>query len=791
MNTGDNKIKTSYTDNDQYMENLFEQQTNSSSFDFVGFLFQIAKYWYWFLIALIVAFALAYIKNKSWSPTYKTSTTILIEDSRTGLRNDFTSGFSSMGGGNRTFNNQMIMYNSYDFISKVVEELNLSNEIYIKHRFKNSILYKNSPVKIESSYISEQSYGLEFKIVGLDDDRYEISFEGNKSIPAFKQEGKYGTAIQHSLFFVNVEKTDLFVNSKYELYFHFFSKRQLINMYAARLSSRIIMEGSSVIEIGVTGKVAQRDIDFLDLLNKKFFEENLERKNETAERSIQFLERQISIIKDSISSSEATLNSYQMSSGLYSQDKSSTQSRALEELEQKRNEIRLRKDYLSYLSNYLNNPNNELLTDPSTFQISNPQLSAYINQYNALALEMKSLGTSNPLYAKSQSTMDDLRGSIRGAIETMNSIIVLENDDINKRYSKAYSELLNLPQQERKLLTYERDFKINDSYYAYLLQRRTESQIQKASNAPDNLIIDNPRVVGVVNGGERQNTYLIYVLIGLLLPLIYVICKEFLFKYSIQSREEVEKITKYPLLGTIESSKKKEEVAVKAHPRSSFAEGFRNIRSRMEYIVQKESPISMLVTSTEPQDGKTFIALNLASVYKIGEKKVILVDFDLRRPALSKFLGYDKDKGLSNYLIGQNSLEELIITSEKYDFDVLPAGVIPPNPSELIRTSKTKELLKRLNETYDYVILDCSPVGLVSDAHFLSKLVDVVLYVVRNEKTNKNFLKYTIKELREDGVENLAIVYNDVDTKGNYYGSKRYYGKSSYYLRHSSYYHED
>jgi capsular exopolysaccharide synthesis family protein len=687
-----------------------------------------------------------------------------------------------MGYGNRNFNNQMIMYSSYDFIANTVDRLNLTTEIYEKQRFKNTVIYKDAPVLIESHYIAESAYGQEFRIRGINENLFEISFAGNEQIPAFRQQGKYGEPIQHVLFFAEIQKTDVFIQPHYDLYFHFFSKNTLIGLYSSRLSSRILMEGASVIEVSVTGKVAQRDMDFLNLLNGQFFQENLERKNETAERSIQFIDRQISILRDSIDSSEAKLTSYQMSSGLYASDLSSSRSKVLEDLEQKKNDIRLRKEYLKYLSTYSNNSNNELLTDPSAFQIPNPQLSAYINQYNSLALEMRTLGSSSPIYAKNLKTMEDIRASIREAITTMSSIIALEEKDVDQRYAKARSELANLPQQERQLLTHERDFKINDTYYTYLLQRRTESQIQKASNSPDNLIIDQPRIVGVVNGSDMQRTYMMYGFIGLLLPLLFVACKEFLFKFNITSREEIEKITTIPLLGIVEKSKKKELIVTQAHPRSSFTEGFRNIRSRMEYMVKNSASISMLLTSTEPQDGKTFIALNLAAIYQMSGKKVIVVDFDLRRPALSKSLKLDGRKGLSNCLIGQISVDEAIVSLEQ-GFDVLPAGVIPPNPSELVRTNQAKELITLLIKKYDYVILDCSPIGLVADAHFLATLVDIVLYVVRDEKTNKNFFKYTIRELQEDGINNMAIIYNDVDAKVSYYG------KGSYYLKHDSYYH--
>ncbi|GHT75825.1 sugar transporter [Bacteroidia bacterium] len=786
-----NRPHNSYTDNDQYMNNMFgQQQETTTNFDFVAVLLQLLKYWYLFIVAIAIALGLAYLKNKAWTPTYKTATTILIEDSRAGMRSDFTSGYSL--GGTRNITNQTILYSSYDFVSKVVDKLNLTNEIYIKQRFKNIPLYKISPVVIESNYTSNQAYGKEFRIKGIDDDTYEISFDGADNLQAFRQRGKYGVPMQHALFFMEIKKTDYFVNPQYELYFHFFSKDQLIGLYSGRLASRILAEQSSVIEVSITGKVAQRDVDFLTLLNDQFFQDNLDRKNETAARSIQFIDLQISIIRDSISVTEARLNAFQSATGLSSQDKSSSRSRSLDDFEMQKANLRLRTSYISYTEESIRKKENEQLVDPGTAGIQNAALTSLVQRYNNIFSEQSRLGASNPAYIQNQSEMNSIKGQIREAINSMKSTIQIEEDEIKRREGKARSELANQPQQERRLMTLDRDYKINDTYYTYLLQRRTESQIQKASNMADNLIIDKPRVVGVVNGGEQHGIFLMYFFIGLLIPAIYVICKEFLFKFTIQSRDDVERITKIPILGTIERSKHKDEnVVVKKYPRSSFAEGFRSLRSRMEYMAKKDSPISMLVTSTEPRDGKTFIAMNLAAIYQISGKKVIVVDCDLRRPALSRSLGYEGNKGLSNCLIGQVPLEEAIITSTEYGFDVLPAGVTPPNPSELIRSHQTKEILKALYEKYDYVICDCSPVGLVSDAHFLARLVDVVVFAVRNEKTNKNFFKFTIKELQEDGIHNLAIVYNDVNTKGGYYGSRRYYGKSSYYLKHGSYYHNE
>lgn len=297
-----------------------------------------------------------------------------------------------------------------------------------------------------------------------------------------------------------------------------------------------------------------------------------------------------------------------------------------------------------------------------------------------------------------------------------------------------------------------------------------------------------------MNTGEKSKNYMYFLMIALVIPLIFVVVKEEVLNFAITSKEECEKISGLPVIGTIENISKKLAggvVLVKNFPKSSFAESFRNMRVRIEYMAQRENKITILVTSTEPADGKTFIATNVASVYQLMGKKVIIVDLDLRRPSVGKTLQVDAQKGISNYLIGQVTLEEIIISHPDYGFDIIPAGTLPPNPSELIKTAKTKQLLEHLKEEYDYVIVDCSPVGLVSDAYILSSMADTTLFVVRRAKTNKAFFKSVITQLGFDGVENIALVFNDVKGREGYYGTSRYYGDKTYYLKKNSYYHDD
>jgi capsular exopolysaccharide synthesis family protein len=765
-------------------------QGKNTTFDVLYWIFRLLKYWYLFVIALVIALGLAYLKNQYWTPTYRTVSTIMIEDSRRAT--DLTAGFY-MGGQSKSIINQMIVYRSFDLLNKAVDQLAVTNEIYEKNRFKQINRYKSAAIEIFENYVDGSAYAMEFNIRGLTDSTYQVSYRGDDFRAPFVKTGVYGQSLQHNLFFMTVQKTNLFENNPmYDYYFRFLPKGALQGVYRGSLNCRPLEEGATVMEISVIGKNVERDIDFLNAMNEQYFNDNLNRKNTAAEKSIEFINKQLMIIKDSLDASEYKLNAYQARTGLYGEGQTARANSELDELDKRKADLKYRQDYFKFLSDYLNkNTSSETLMTPSMMGIQDMQLSSLITEYNNLIFRQNEYGEGSPLWAKNRKSINDVKARLSEMLRTTPNSLAMEEKNLNTRYARVMGEMATLPERERKLLVHERNFKINDTYYTYLLQRRAESQIQMASNAPDNLLLDKPRVVAVINTDELFGTYMTYIIISLLIPCVFFLLKEVVFKFTIQTRDEVEQISGLPIVGTVERSDKNVEIVVRHYPKSGFAESFRSLRSKLEYLAKKESPISILVTSTEPKDGKTFIASNLASVYQLTKKKVVLVDFDLRRPALSKQMGLDGRKGISNYLIGQVSADELLYQHPEFGFDVLPAGTIPPNPNELIRTSRTKDLLDMLMRRYDYVILDTSPFGLVSDASYLGKMVDTILYIVRNEATNKNFFKYTIKEFKEENTGNVGIVYNDVNLKSGQYGTRQYYGKSSYYYRRGSYYHEE
>jgi len=782
---------------DPYFEEV--QAKTKFSFDFVLWFYRILKYWYLFVISLILFLGYAYIKNKSWKPMYTTSAFLMIEQRYTNI--GVAMGTVPLNTLIRGMSNQQMILTSYEMIAKTINKLpQLQVDYFRSTKFKTENLYGMTPVTIECNYIAPSAYNYIYTIEPVNAEKCRIFYEETENTPPFSMEIPYGEMVPESRFFIKIKKTERFNPNFKSFSFRFASKDELIARYSSgRINTRQRSEGSSVLIVSITGDNSIQDTDFLNALLAEFEAHNLSLKNEAADKTIAFIDRQLLIITDSLRTSESVFRDFQDRTGIYKIESGDNRQR-LNQIHTAIGENKAKEAAILKLTEMINGTilsDNELV-DPSTLGMEGEvggSLSQYVTGYNALVKKMSEMGPANPLYAKNQKALYEIKMNILNGLKNIQNQIQLEKESLDDASQDLQMSIATLPAQEREYLRYERYYKINESYETYLKQKRYEADIQKASNVPDNYVLEKPRQRGgATNTGQKEQTYMMFLAIGLALPLVFVVCKEEIFNYSISTKEECEKISGLPVIGTLENISKKMSsgtALVKNFPRSSFAESFRNMRVRIEYITQKESPVSILVTSAEPADGKTFVAANMASVYQLTGKKVVLLDFDLRRPSVGKNLGIHSKKGVSNYLIGQVSLDEIIITHPEYGFDIITAGTLPPNPSELIKTKKTKDLIDYLKATYDFVVLDCSPIGLVSDAYILSKHIDTTLFVVRRGKTNKSFFKSVVSQIRDDGFERFALVFNDVKGREGYYGTSRYYGDKSYYLKRNSYYHDD
>lgn len=730
----------------EYLSNnsLEQIEETGSSFDIRFWLMRILRNWYLFVISVAITLGIAYFKNRKWQPIYQTSARVMIEEGKT---QTFSSSQNLMQGfgvqaSYRNVNNQIIMLGSYDLIKSVVNELPLSVDYFRQGKFKQSSLYKKEPVQVLPVELTAQAYGITYSIEEKGSDSFLITWEYKDK--KYSQKGKYGLPVKTKFFTIVCSKTENY-SPNYDFFFRFRSEGELVNYFSNRLVINFVMSSSSVVSVSLAGKVAESDIDFINELCRSFIEQNLERKNEAAIKTISFIDQQLSEITDSISISENKLKSYRISNQIVDVQSYTGQLLTdMKALENATSEFRLKESYFSYLTNYLDKSvQDEIIVVPATLGINDPTLMKLVTEFNDLQNKKREVGKLSPYYSKYTASIEVIKNSLKEVAKGLKASLDIERRNLKEKESEINRRMSQLPDQESRMSDYQRKYKINDNYYTYLLQKRAESQIQKASNSADNILLEEARVIAVTNGAEPGKTNTMFLLIGLLLPIAFLIIKDFL-NDKIITRKDIEKYSPYPYLGSVQHSKSSNPHIIQRNPRSAFAESYRIIRTRSEFLVKSQTSIAMLVSSAESGDGKTVFCVNMASMYALTGKKTILIDLDLRKPSIINRINVhvDKNKGVSNYLANQfDDINELIVKDTKFKFDIIPGGSVPPNPGELVRSEKLKDLIEELKKMYDYIVVDTSPIGLVSDTYAMMYWMDINLFLVRSEKTKKMFFK--------------------------------------------------
>lgn len=745
-------------------EKPFLEEEEESSFDIMEWVSHFLHYWYFFVIGIILSLGFAYLQNRSWMAAYQSAGTIMIEE----YKNMPTGSQALMQGfgvetGFRNVNNQVIMLGSYDLICKVVDSLPSLKVDYIsKGSFKTRYLYNTSPVKINSDFVSPEAYNLLFKIKLNSNGTFAITVEDNKLYSSFLIEGKYGEPIQHNLFFITVDNIDKYAGNS-EIYFQFRSKESLVSDFSSRLNFKYVVEGSSVLQISLVSETPERDIDFINKLCELFLAQNLERKNDAAVKTMEFIDKQLDTVGKNLSVSENKMTRYRQVNQIV--DVSSYTSELLgkaSKFDVQLSELMLREKYLNYLSKYLKtNMDAGTVLAPSSLGLNEPMLMALVQQLNDLETKKNTTPEKNFYYQQHKKDIENVKKSIFEVVSSMRASLELEKEDFNKRYDVVKKEIEQLPTKEIEMIGFERKYKMDDNYYTFFLQKRAEAEILKASNTPDNNILDKARVLMVTNGDTRQNKVFLFLMFGILIPTVLVVIIE-LLNNTVRSTKDVERNCSFPLIGAVRHTQSDSPLLVTKNPRSAFTEMFRVIRTRIEFIVKRKNNVVIMSTSTESGDGKTYFSINLAGIYSMSSKKTILVDLDIRKPSINQRFNIIQTNGITNYLINQCTLDEIIVKLPDVDFDILPAGTIPPNSGELIRSEKLVELIAELRQRYDFVIIDSSPIGVVTDAYSLAELSDVNLFIVRNGKTNKTFFKKLSAQLKSDKIPHIYTVINDV-----------------------------
>lgn len=478
---------------------------DNSSFNWLEWVMRIVRYWYLFVAAVILAALFAYVKNRSWQPQYVTESKIMIEEGAANQYN-FMQGFG-VNQGYRNMNNQLLLLGSYDLIRKTVEKLPFSIDMYSQGRFKTNSLFAYPPIEIKTTFIAENAYNNEYQFVVIDENSFNIIIKGGKTHKDEVFQGRYDVPVECSHFFITVHKLRE-LEPETSFFFRFRTIDSLESEFSGRLALNYVGEQSSVIALSLVGNDVARDKVFLDALSEEFLANNLEKKNSEAIRTIDFINDQLNYLLDSLNQSESQLRDFRRKNNIIDVNAYSGNLMAkLEGFDQKRSELDLKDAYFGYLSNYLTkNIKEESIVAPSSLGVSDPTLLDLVTQFNDLQLERSQIGEKNPNYKRVTENIEKIRETLFEVLKNVKAVNDLERKSFDTQCAKIQSEIDMLPAKEHQMINFERKYKINDNYYTFLLQKRSEAQIRKASNVSDNVILQRARVTSLVNGDTKSKT---------------------------------------------------------------------------------------------------------------------------------------------------------------------------------------------------------------------------------------------------------------------------------------------
>jgi tyrosine-protein kinase Etk/Wzc len=749
-----------------------------------------------FIACVVIALGIAFLVNRFTIPIYRISSSILIKEDSKALGGPDGNNFlnSSLLKMNRNFQNELWELKSSPVIEQTVKNLNLSVSYFLRDGFQDIDAYKNTPFHVVFQNDHVQPVYVRFYITFINQEYFEISAESKnagfynfekeefmygKPKWFFKANGKFGQLIETpDLSFTveaNSEKlTTEQLATKYE--FQFNDIPSLVTEFKNAFELSSIDKMATVVEISILNESVTKGIDLVNELMQVSSQQNLNRKNHLASITINYIENQLSEISDSLSQTEDNLQSFRSSNQLLNiTEQANGISAQYADLQNKLAELDARKKYYDYVSNYITKNNNfSNIIIPNSIGITDPLLNNLMSELIAAEAQQANLINNNqeknPLVQKLGIQIENLKGTISENIISVSRTTSISIDEMNGRIKKIENQISRLPATQRKLGNIERKYRLNDAIYNYMLEKRAEAKITKASNLPDFNIIEPASKVGYgpVSPKKRINT-MMALFLGMALPFGYLVIRSAL-NNKVESQEDIERLSTLPLLGKILHNRYKTTNVMYEYPKSNIAESFRALRTNLDFYVRGGQKKVIMVTSSMEGEGKSFTALNIAMSYAQLGRKTVLIDLDMRKKKIIFQEKSELSNGLSSYLASHTNLDDIIISSPHENLDYIPAGILPPNPTELMALDITEKLISTLKSKYDYIIMDTTPLAQVTDAYLMINHADVKVMVARYNYTIKKVFELVIKDMAQKKIEHVCIVLNDNRYNRDQYG---------------------
>lgn len=744
----------------------------------------VTKNWYLPIIFCTLSFGVAYVYVSKLVDIYGASAQILLKSNET-YQAKSVIGFDY--GQFQETSNQMKVIKSANLIKTVVSKLDMDVSYFLVGRLKTTEVYKGVPFRIKVLNSSTSLYGLPIKFKILSTKKYKISYDVNGKQKEI--EGFFDKDLITNDFKLNVQSTGIIneftIDKTKELdyFFKIINPAKLVSKYSRDLGVTN-EEYTNILALRIEDEIPERAVAFLDTLCQEYIDYSLQSQIAINDNTVKYIDKQLDEIIYILDSIETYLENFKDDKAILNlgREEGNYYSK-LDSYDSEINIYDLQIEALNDLENYIIEKKDPELLPPSIYVNSTDGFlkSAVSELYNLQMNRNSALYDSkeeNLSIDRIDSQIEKLKGNLLVYLSNLRIAIKQKIEGLKDKYGQYYASLKTLPKKQRALLNITRKQQVNEKMYMFLLEKRATAIIARANIISDKKVIESPRSIGVVKP-KKSKIYNMFLIVGFLFSALIIAIRTMFFS-RIESYNELKAISEYPIWGEILFSDfgKSNYIVIEEDLKSPLTESFRTVRTNLDYVgsINNESGKVVLVTSNSPGEGKTFCSVNLAAILAKGNKKVLVLEFDLHKPKVQIALNMKSDKGLSLLLAGKENITDCILSTHIENLDVILSGPIPPNPSDLILSIELQKIIQHGVSNYDYVIIDTPPLGLISDSLILMKHADIVMFVLNPKLATKEIVKDVTEVIENNKIENFGFLLNGVKRKS----SKYYYNKYAY-----------
>ena len=732
----------------------------------------IIKNWYWFALFLVLGIGGAMLYLTKSTNYYGASTEILVKPPKDPFKDALSASLPEVPKKEDVANEIMILQ-STKLIDETVTKLNLDISYYIKGRLKTGEIYHGVPFSVDGKISDKDLYEVPFELTILNKERFKIDI--HTAGYNYTHEGKFGDPIVTGKFsFIisndsEIIKQNIHVN-EIGYVFKVHDHPALVKKYQEAL--KITQDqAATVFTVSVEDEVPEKAVDFLNMLTNNYIENSISVNKKVNENTLDFIEGQLREVEGQLNSVEGNLEQYQREKTTLNlgQEQSVLFQQSVN-FESEKAKLLIQSKSIDMMYDYLTAGNADNLTfSPSILAEQNdPGLTQAFNELFALQQKRTNLLFSNtensPLVKETDIQISRIKQNILGIVLNVRKTLVNKINGLSTQVGEYQSTIRQMPTTQRGLVNISRNVEIYSKIYEFLLQTRAQTIISKAAIVADKFVLEPAYSTGLIR------PLLIKTLLtgfGTALALaFFVIFMKGLFYNYINTKDELKEATSLPIVGIVGKNKEAADyLVVDQYPQSQIAEAFRVIRTNLSYFAPKVSSKVILITSSVAGEGKTFCAVNLATILAKAKKKVVLLDLDLHKPKQANAFNLPNDIGITSYIVGKATTKQIIKDTSVENLQIILSGPRTPNVSEMVLDPMMEQLIRELRLQFEYIIIDSPPVGLLSDALEYMKFSDLNLYVLKAGYSKRDFVDIAHQIVEKNNIKNLSFILNNVNTK--------------------------